>query len=187
MITFISGGARSGKSTLAEHLAEGMYHQTKKEHPNSQLCYIATAKRSDFTGDERIDLHIQQRGKVWETIEEPYILPSVFTYVSEHSIILLDCLTVWTSNMMFSRNLGIRDMEDMLLNFLKKAADRQCSVFIVSNDVNEGMPSKCRNVQAYTFSLEAIHKLVIAASSSVIQTVAGIPIWWKRDRRLVLQ
>lgn len=88
----ITGGARSGKSTFAEQLAA---------HPGRPVIYIATAQVFDKEMAWRVQKHQQQRPSNWELIEEPFDIPSVLEGIrSENAVILLDCVTIWLSNLM---------------------------------------------------------------------------------------
>ena len=91
-ITLEIGGARSGKSTYAERLIE---------ESSLKPVYLATATTGDDEMSERIRIHKERRGDVWSTVEEPLALT---TAIQEHSnngsAILVDCLTLWLSNLM---------------------------------------------------------------------------------------
>ena len=87
---FILGGAKSGKSRLAEETAVGF---------GKDKVYLATAQPRDEEMDTRIKRHQQDRGKDWQTIEEPLQIAQVLLNTAyEDKVILLDCLTLWLSN-----------------------------------------------------------------------------------------
>lgn len=88
MITLVTGGARSGKSTFAESLLAG----------KEDVVYIATSRVYDKEMSERIDLHKKSRPSIWRTFEENYDL---YKAVDEEKYYILDCITVLTSNIMF--------------------------------------------------------------------------------------
>lgn len=178
MITFISGGARSGKSSLAEKLALEVFESSN----DGRLIYIATAAVD--TGEEmadRIAIHKRDRGDIWETIEEPYYIDEAIDQLPEGSVILIDCLTVWTSHLMFSENLTVPAILKCLEKVLSIAEIRAFSLFIVSNDVNEGVPIQDLHVMRYISCLEALHKRIVNASNTVIETICGTPVVWKRN------
>ncbi len=178
MITFISGGARSGKSSLAEKLALEVFESLS----DGRLFYIATA--AEDTGEEmaeRIAIHKSDRGDIWETIEESYYIDKALEKLPEGSVILIDCLTVWTSHLMFGENLSHTAILKRLERMLSIAEIRAFSLFIVSNDVNEGVPIQDMHVMCYISCLEALHKLTVKASDTVIETICGIPIVWKKN------
>ncbi|MCM3595720.1 bifunctional adenosylcobinamide kinase/adenosylcobinamide-phosphate guanylyltransferase [Metabacillus idriensis] len=173
MITFISGGARSGKSSLAERMA---LDAAKGEKP----YYIATAAKD--TGEEmaeRIALHRRDRGHVWVTIEEPYFIDQTLKHLPNKTVVLIDCLTVWTSSLMFSENLSSNEIVKRLEKTLSIARKKEFNLFIVSNDVNEGFPIQDKYVANYISCLEALHKLTVKEADTVLEVICGIPVVWK--------
>ena len=91
-IVFVLGGARSGKSTFA--LQEASDVEGKK-------AFIATAEALDDEMRLRIDNHKKERGKVWVTFEEPLYISRLMNDVkNSYDVILIDCLTLWVSNIM---------------------------------------------------------------------------------------
>ena len=95
-IQFILGGARSGKSAHAEQLAEA--HAT---NTGSQLVYMATAEIFDDEMESRIQLHRDRRGPEWQLVEVPLDLPDAIRAAdAQTTTILVDCLSVWTTNLL---------------------------------------------------------------------------------------
>ncbi len=88
MITLVTGGARSGKSTFAENI-----YKDKED-----VVYIATSKIWDEEMKERVELHRKSRPSVWRTFEGNYNLKKA---IDHEKYYLLDCITVMTSNIMF--------------------------------------------------------------------------------------
>lgn len=152
LITYI-GGARSGKSRLAQERVNG---------PGA-VVYIATATRTDHGGtekdpemDARIQRHRQDRPQEWLTIEEPYDLARAFQRAAEHKprAILLDCLTLWLSNRvlkcwpMDDTASGIppswndsteADLLAEMENNLRVGKNIATELVVVSNDVGGGL------------------------------------------------
>src|SRR5512142_3000375 len=93
---FVTGGARSGKSAHAEHLARGL---------TGRRAYIATAQALDAEMAARIEKHRKDRGGVWDTYEEPLAVAELLRKLSpRYEVVLLDCLTLWLSNVMAHTN-----------------------------------------------------------------------------------
>ena len=91
-IIFITGGARSGKSSFA--MAEA-------SKVNGRKAYIATAEALDEEMKERIEKHKRRRGDDWVTYEEPIKIPDVLkTIEGRYRLVVIDCLTLWLSNIM---------------------------------------------------------------------------------------
>ena len=109
MIRLVLGGVRSGKSYYAEQLAK---NSAKK------VIYIATDKGGDKEMQQRIYLHQQRRPTEWLTLEEPIRLASVLkTHAQQHNCLLVDCLTLWLSNSLFT---PAGELQEMVFEQQKK-------------------------------------------------------------------
>jgi adenosylcobinamide kinase/adenosylcobinamide-phosphate guanylyltransferase len=162
-LTFILGGARSGKSMHAERLIA--------ELP-SPWTYIATAQAFDDEMRDRILTHQARRGGRWKTIEAPFDLAGVLDSASTASPVLVDCLTLWlTNHMLADHDLGAEcDRLD------KRLARPKGQWFVVSNEVGLGIVPD--NALARRFRDEAgrLNQRVAAAADRVIFMVAGLPM-----------
>src|SRR5689334_9504845 len=97
----ILGGARSGKSTFAEHLAL---------RSGRGVAFIATATASDDEMRERIQHHRASRPTSWSTIEEPYNLPDAINRAAKQAdVLLLDCMTIWLNNWFLAQKIADPD------------------------------------------------------------------------------
>jgi adenosylcobinamide kinase/adenosylcobinamide-phosphate guanylyltransferase len=100
-IHFVLGGARSGKSRIAENLALDKYKSIPSN--DAQLFYIATAQAFDDEMQARIDLHQQRHNSDWNLVEAPIDLADKITLHNlPKSVILVDCLSVWVTNMLIN-------------------------------------------------------------------------------------
>ncbi|MFA9558472.1 bifunctional adenosylcobinamide kinase/adenosylcobinamide-phosphate guanylyltransferase [Evansella sp. AB-rgal1] len=183
MIVFVSGGARSGKSSFAEELANESYYSVKGKFSKSCLYYVATAKRTDKEMDNRINIHQQRRSGQWETIEEPYDIANLLLELNKGDVVLFDCLTIWLSNRMFDLNDAFDQIKVKFQSWLKIAKEREIVFIIVSNDLNEGVPIPNQTVHNYIYNLENLHQEIILYSDQVIQMIAGLPTYWKGERK----
>ncbi len=171
--TLILGGARSGKSSYAEELAE---------QSRFNLVYIATGEPSDEEMRARIDHHRDRRCEKWETIEEPVDIASV---INEHStkdtVILVDCLTIWTSNLMFKEKC-VQEAGAKLIIALRNAPG---PVLLVSNEVGQGIVPQ--NALARNFRDEAgrLNQRLAAVVPNVDYIVAGLPLSLKKNAKIV--
>ena len=132
-LIFILGGARSGKSAFAERLAQ----------QGRNVLFVATAQALDEDMERRIAAHRQRRPSNWNTLEEPLELAlAVPPALEGHDTCLLDCLTLWVSNLMLS----MEDNPDAEREILA-ATDRLLEVYrgssatwiVVSNEVGLGV------------------------------------------------
>lgn len=179
MIIFISGGARSGKSRIAERIAVSIFNKKKESDQKGYLYYIATAKRSDLEMEERIQLHQQSRLKEWQTVEASADLSSVLVNFKKNDVILIDCLTIWLSNVMFELKYNTQTIEDTVYSWSSLAKEKQFQLIFVSNDVNEGIPHLDEDVLTYMYTLQRIHQNIVERAEVVVQVIAGIPVYWK--------
>jgi adenosylcobinamide kinase/adenosylcobinamide-phosphate guanylyltransferase len=186
MITFISGGARSGKSRFAEELAVSMHTQMQDSlqlahghtaKPN--LYYLATAQSKDLEMMARIERHIEERGGLWQTIEEPHNISRVLQSCQADDVILVDCLTIWLNNVMFGIEQPPEIIQQAIKEWLRLAEKKRLHILFVSNDVNEGVPSSYDMVHHYIKVLEDIHSYIVREADQAIQVIAGIPVFWK--------
>jgi adenosylcobinamide kinase/adenosylcobinamide-phosphate guanylyltransferase len=129
MIELILGGARSGKSRLAEETAL---------NSGLKLIYIATAQALDEEMDQRIVHHQQRRGEQWQLFEEPLALAaSLKRFAASDTCILVDCLTLWLTNCLLSEDSDtLADQRAQLLALIKQLPGH---VIFVSNEVGQGV------------------------------------------------
>lgn len=165
-ITFVLGGARSGKSAFAETLA----------NTADQPVYLATASADDNEMTERIRQHRVRRGPHWQTIEEPLDLTGT---IAQHSApancILIDCLTLWLANLM-QADRDIARASDCLLSGLRKAPG---AVILVSNEVGLGIVPDNRLARDFRDHAGRLHQSVAGIAQRAYFIVAGLPITLK--------
>lgn len=164
MITFVIGGARSGKSSFA--LIEGSALTGKK-------AYVATAEALDAEMKARIEKHRAERSGEWTTFEEPIDIAGLIKKIhSQYDVIIIDCLTVWLSNLMLN-NRDIDDTMETLSNSLKTGL---CSVFIVSNELGMGIVPDNELARRFRDIAGAMNQKVAGLADKVYLVTAGIPI-----------
>ena len=159
--TLILGGARSGKTTQALRLAEASA---------GGLVMIATAQALDDEMTERIARHRAERGPRWRTIEAPLDLAGALGQVEAGETAVVDCLTLWVSNLMFAE----RDIEQETEGLIAALAGRD--VILVSNEVGLGIVPD--NALARRFRDEAgrMNQRIAAATERVLFVAAGLPL-----------
>jgi adenosylcobinamide kinase / adenosylcobinamide-phosphate guanylyltransferase len=181
MILFISGGARSGKSHYAEQTALSYFHKMKEETLKGSLIYLATAKKSDDEMEERIRMHQEDRGTDWKTVEDAFHLEAILGTCKKGDVILIDCLTIWLSNVLFELEYSVERIENTVNRWLYLARIKQFHLLIVSNDVNEEIPSTDEAVLTYMYTLQRLHQTIVQQSNLAVQVQAGIPTYWKGE------
>ena len=171
-LTFITGPSRSGKTRLALKIALG--------YPEPR-GYLATAQALDGEMALRIRRHQEEREGNFETIEEPLHLTQALTSIEKpFSIVIIDCLTLWLSNLMakWGEDEGaLRRQISQTVDFFKSFA---MPTVIISNEVGWGIVPDhplARNFRDLSGNLS---QALAAAADQVILTVAGIPLFIKQ-------
>jgi adenosylcobinamide kinase / adenosylcobinamide-phosphate guanylyltransferase len=165
-IIFITGGARSGKSTHT--LKEASRLAGKK-------AYIATAEALDEEMRDRIEGHKKQRGKDWDTYEEPLRIAGVIQKTEDkYTAIVIDCLTLWLSNIMHS-GLNINQKIEKLIETLR-ITHHTSRIYIVSNEVGMGIVPENEMARRFRDMAGILNQKVAEISDEVYMLVAGIPM-----------
>lgn len=162
-LTFIIGGARSGKSRHAEELL------TTLPRP---WTYIATAEAYDDEMRERIALHRSRRRDSWLTVDAPLDLVGAIAAVPDDQPVLIDCLTLWLTNHMLAEH----DLEAESKQLAEVLAYPRGPWFVVSNEVGQGIVPD--NALARRFRDEAgrLNQKIAAVAETVLLMVAGLPL-----------
>jgi adenosylcobinamide kinase/adenosylcobinamide-phosphate guanylyltransferase len=165
-IIFILGGARSGKSTYA--LKEASKFSGKK-------VYIATAEALDEEMKERIEKHKRERGKDWDTYEEPLKISALIKKTEgRYQIIVVDCLTLWLSNIMH-RNSDIGYEIENLIETLR-TTHQASQIYIVSNEVGMGIVPENEMSRRFRDMAGLLNQKIAEVADKVYMVVAGIPV-----------
>lgn len=164
-IIFILGGARSGKSTFA--LGEASMVKGRK-------AFIATAQAFDEEMQLRIKNHRKERSKDWITIEEPlYITKCLKNPGHSYDVVLIDCLTLWVSNIMHA-GLDTIKITDEFADAIR--CSHHPLIYIVSNEVGMGIVPEGELSRAYRDNLGYVNRKVAEVATDVYVMIAGIPL-----------
>ncbi|WP_085665792.1 MULTISPECIES: bifunctional adenosylcobinamide kinase/adenosylcobinamide-phosphate guanylyltransferase [Pseudomonas] len=169
MLNLILGGARSGKSRLAEQLASAS---------GLPVTYIATSQPLDGEMNQRVLLHRQRRPDDWGLIEEPLALAAVLrAEAAEGRCLLVDCLTLWLTNLlMLEDDQRLAEERDALLACLEKLPG---TVILVSNETGLGVVPMGELTRRYVDLAGWLHQAVAERCQRVVLTVAGLPLMLK--------
>lgn len=175
MLTLVIGGARSGKTRYAQSLCASA----------RRVAYLATARAEDEEMRARIARHQSDRPAAWSTIEEPLALAAALRRAStETEVILVDCLTVWLSNLCWDlRDHAAPEIERAALAEIDaiEAAARVCDVVLVSNEVGGGIVPDNPLARLFRDMQGLVNQRAAAAAQRVFLTVAGIAVRIKPD------
>lgn len=166
-ITFVIGGARSGKSSHAERIAG---------QQEGKRIYIATAEPFDDEMRDRIARHRAARaGKFSATIEEPVDLAGALERVpADSSVVLVDCLTVWVGNLLHHH--GLLDRYEEIDRFLDRLDAPSAPLVIVSNEVGQGIVPGDPMSRHFRDHAGWLNQAVAQKADRVIWMVTGIPV-----------
>lgn len=187
MLTFVLGGARSGKSRYAQSLCAS----------STSVIYIATASVEQSQGDEemleRIARHRADRPAEWRTIEEPLDLSRAVRESDVEATILIDCATLWISNLMWEfreepaakQQQLIFEAVDRLTDAVRRRAEKPImrgtagEVIIVSNEVGAGITPERPIARAFRDLQGFVNQRLAQIADSVTLIIAGLPIQLK--------
>jgi adenosylcobinamide kinase/adenosylcobinamide-phosphate guanylyltransferase len=175
--TLVLGGARSGKSAYAERLVAAS---------GKEVIYLATAQAGDGEMAVRIDHHRTRRPPCWQTVEETTCLSSALReWCAPHRIVLVDCLTLWLTNLLFSGGeqpdvgritlppLLQAERADLLAWLDAPAAG---DVVFVSNEVGMGIVPLGAISRAFVDEAGRLNQDVAARCDRVVFVAAGLPL-----------
>lgn len=161
-LTLVLGGARSGKSHFAETLILAAGPGT----------YIATAEARDSEMQSRITDHQSRRGSTWDTLETPLDLVAALTEAeSRGNPVLLDCLTIWLSNMMEAK----RNIDQETDRLVSRLATQNCPVVLVSNEVGQGIVPANALARRFRDQAGRLNQTIAVLADRVFFLTAGIP------------
>ncbi|MGE5579302.1 MAG: bifunctional adenosylcobinamide kinase/adenosylcobinamide-phosphate guanylyltransferase [Bacillota bacterium] len=173
-LILITGGVRSGKTSLAERLAEGA---------GSKVTYIATMEPLDDEVRERIRAHKAHRPPHWTTVEEPLAVPeAIAAHGSESDAIVVDCLGLWVSNILLrqSDETPYSERCEEIVSKVRVLAETACGtrarVIVVSNEVGAGLVPESLLGRLFRDAMGWSNQVLAAKASRVFLTVAGIPL-----------
>jgi adenosylcobinamide kinase/adenosylcobinamide-phosphate guanylyltransferase len=167
-ITLVIGGARSGKSRYAETLVSA------RPPP---WVYLATGEARDDEMAARVAAHRARRGADWRLIEVPRNLADAISGVPAGSAVLVDCLTLWLSNLMLA-DVDIDAETDRLDDVLARATG---PIVLVSNEVGFGIVPDNALARRFRDAQGRLNQRVAARADRVVLMVAGLPLVVKGD------
>ncbi len=169
--TLVLGGCKSGKSRHAQHLAESLA-------PGRRL-YIATCVPLDQEMKDRVLKHQDERDKTWTTVEEPLDISGILNAGSrDYGVVLLDCLTLWVTNMIMA-DMDRTDIFEKTRELCDAARKSVCPVVMVSNEVGAGIVPENKLARMFRDVQGIVNQMVAADVDRVVVTFAGLPLTLK--------
>ncbi len=167
MLTFLVGGARSGKSTLAVQMAE---------HHGGAVHFLATAEPFDDDLRARIARHRAERPTGWSTGEVPLELPDAIVAAPADAFLIVDCLTVWLGNLTVHTESPFElanHIDDLASALRQRAHSTDVPTVVVSNEVGMGLHPDTELGRQYRDDLGRLNQLVAAVADRTLLLVAG--------------
>lgn len=177
----ILGGQRSGKSRRGEQLAAAWLSRST-EH---RAVFIATALARDDEMRERIARHRSDRAErapAMVTVEEPFALAeAIRTHSTPQTLVLVDCLTLWLTNLLMPVDGGVDDaaVEPATTALVQEIGAASGPLVLVSNEIGLGVIPLGREVRAFVDALGRLNQEVAAACDRVTLMAAGLPLTLK--------
>lgn len=175
-IILVIGGARSGKSTFAEQLAMAM---------GGEVTYVATAGIHDEEMSLRVRRHRERRPEDWKTIEETHHLTGIMRSSPVGSLILVDCLTLWITNLLLDGTLPKpkatseekeKYILDELKDMLEVARNKRHTVIMVGNEVGFGLVPDNQLGRLFRDITGKVNQYIAGVADKVFLLIAGIPL-----------
>ncbi|WP_151748628.1 bifunctional adenosylcobinamide kinase/adenosylcobinamide-phosphate guanylyltransferase [Acinetobacter lactucae] len=172
MLQLILGGARSGKSRLAEQTAISM---------QLPVTYVATAQALDSEMQSRIAHHQNQRPAHWSLVEEPLFLAKILQKIDgPNQIILVDCLTLWLTNLLLLDDPNVQQFECEQL--LKVLPTLESEIILVSNETGLGVVPIGEISRRFVDEAGRLHQRLGQIADKVMFCVAGFPMILKGEK-----
>ena len=166
-IILVTGGARSGKSRYAECLALPF---------GQPLGYLATCEPLDTEMDERVARHRERRGAEWVTLEEPLrVAESVAAHDGRFRAILVDCITLWLSNLLLAHD-DPEQVIEAVRGFTATFHNLATPLILVTNEVGMGIVPENHLARLYRDLAGRANELLAAAADEVHVVISGIPL-----------
>ncbi len=163
-LIFVSGGAKSGKTRFALERAQRW---------QGGLVYVATAEAGDAEMHTRIKAHQAERGPRWSTLEEPLDLAKAVQISHGYCAVLIDCLTLWTSNLLHHHGGDPAAIEARVDDFLQALEARRTNIVVVTNEVGLGIVPANALAREFRDLAGAINQRVAALADEAVLVVSG--------------
>jgi adenosylcobinamide kinase/adenosylcobinamide-phosphate guanylyltransferase len=165
MITLITGGIKSGKSSFALKFSN---HYIRK-------LFIATLEDIDSESNEKINRHKEERDATWETIEEPVEIVKILkSNIANYDLMLIDCINIWINNLIYY-NTNMFEHIDNLIDFLS-IYQNKTEIILVTNEVGQSIVSIDKITRNFINCLGITNQKLATIANNVYLLVAGIPI-----------
>jgi adenosylcobinamide kinase / adenosylcobinamide-phosphate guanylyltransferase len=165
-IVLVGGGARSGKSRFAMDYAKVL---------GERRIFVAPAQAADAEMQDRIRRHREERGQTFLTIEEPLQLFRVLREVKDADVVLVDCLTLWLSNLLLQGS-SVDAVAADVAEVVAELSLRRYHVVLVSNEVGLGLVPESALGRAFRDIAGRTHQQLVAVADEVYLAALGLVV-----------
>lgn len=166
-LTLITGGARSGKSSFAQQLATSY---------QDDVLFLATAEARDADMAARIARHQAERPTHWRTLEEPLHLAQALQHTAPSSVVVVDCVTLWVTNLLLKKELVWSEAERELDALLTWYRTQTVALIVVTNEVGLGLVPADGLSRTFRDWLGLFNQRLAAESDAVYLMVSGLAV-----------
>ncbi|MEW5913704.1 MAG: bifunctional adenosylcobinamide kinase/adenosylcobinamide-phosphate guanylyltransferase [Thermodesulfobacteriota bacterium] len=164
----VLGGAKSGKSAYAQALAQAW---------GGRLVYVATGQAHDQEMAQRIASHQARRGPAWQTLEEPLALEQALQGADgPDTVLLVDCLTLWLSNLMLAAGLGDAALQGRFAALCDLLPSLKARTILVANEVGLGIVPENALARRFRDQAGSLNQQLAGACNRVVLITAGLPL-----------
>lgn len=165
MLVFVTGGARSGKSTAALEAAR---------HSGRSVTFVATAAAGDAEMEDRIARHRAERPAAWTTVEAPIDLAAAVAAAEAEHCVVVDCVSLWVSNLLMAdEDLSIAALDEAIDRLLAACLNRPGPTIVVTNEVGSGIVPANRLARVYRDLLGRANQRIAGRAGAAYLTVSG--------------
>jgi len=169
-ITFITGGARSGKSRYAQELALRL---------SPSPVYVATAHKWDGDFGERIKRHQDERDERWTTIEEEKYISRLQL---EGKVVVIDCVTLWLTNFFMDTKSNLEVCLEACKKEIDELSQQKALLIIISNEIGMGVHAETEAGRKFTDLQGWMNQYIASKAMKVILMISGIPVTIKHEQ-----
>jgi adenosylcobinamide kinase/adenosylcobinamide-phosphate guanylyltransferase len=170
---FFTGGAKSGKSRLSLSYCNSL---------DRKKVFLATAQALDSEMEDRISRHQEERGDGWETVEEPVnIVEKIQSMDSPNTVILVDCLTLWISNLFMEYGEADECIEGSIDELSSCLENLKGIVVVVTNEVGMGIVPENELTRRYRDITGSANQHIADIAKKAVVAISGIPITLKDE------
>ena len=166
-LTFVLGGARSGKSRYAQSLALGLTRSP---------VYVATSRTWDADHAERIARHRRDRGPEWRTIECEVEIGALEV---AGEVVVVDCVTLWLTNLLHDNAADVEACLTRARSEIDQLMTRGARLIVVSNELGQSLHAPTELGRKFTDLQGLVNQHIAARADAVVLMVAGIPLYVK--------